>query len=648
MSDLQAAFRSRLAALVADGRATMPDGAHICDSVEKRADAIAAMCVDDLTAAVAAVVPPDLRPVVMSRLVERIDLVPWSRRASDVWMLAFSVSLALSSETNDPDDFDARDGWDAESTATLRELMRTRPHTLSLWLRKQGEDTTPETRRVLFAEAINATIPPTRHREVNAIVDRSDAKGCDPLTVRLVAWLFLDETAPERIAVTAARDALTREKGAIHADAERELSRAVADWLPRAPSPMVSVDVVDGVHPLDEALAALLEGMGGKGPDLARSVRDTAKRTPEDRAARWRLYADPLRVPRMLALCLWDGVRLALRYADDDVRSEAERRSKVPAPAIHPAPRLLLMGARSALADSVGGVRMDGAYMPPVALASVGERALSENAGKVVVILAAYLSREVWARWVRGEDRFDYVPLPYGRAALRAIGVEASEDDLDEAIEWLRAASFGGLPCIAAAPSEMVEDKRGRGRPEKRRMIHVGAPLAPMGLGSVYGHAGMTLPPELRFFSPVMDPAQTPLVGNRQTYARQRDFFALGIGGFLVERREEYAERGGIAIDPTMWRRALQARGLYHRTHHSLAEQVFGAYMGHREPGLPGLGPRAAVLVETTPGSGVYRLGPDFADQERVIINAADVSTAARRRRQKGIAARRRTRKGDS
>jgi hypothetical protein len=684
MTDLHEAFRARLAGLLADGRA-LPDAdlADLAASVEAHADAIAAAAAENLTGIVAGIVPEALRPAVTGRLVERIDLVPWpigvsstavaTTAVANLWTLTGAVTLAREAGEGIPDEDVDDEPVSAEDHAAIADAMRLRPLNLYRWftqlhyLDDDGEvqrvpdgfegRTLADHPQIIIgaAETIRGLIPPKKRAEVEAVIGRAlgRAPSVNDSIVRLVAWFFVDETRPERLAETAARTALDRTKGPVPAEALRELTRAVVDWLPRAPKPMAPVDVVDGVHPLDEALAALIGSMGDAGRQLADTVRDTTKKTPEERAARWRPMADPLRVPLILALSLWEGVRLALRYADDDARREGERRTTVPAATIHPAPRIVIMGARTARRTDDGGVQMEGAYLPPVALVSVGEQALSETAGKVVAPLAAHLAREAWDRWVRGVDRFDWIPLPAGRAALRAMGVDATEAELDESIEWLMNAKVGGMPCVLPSPPPQEADDgddaaRGRGRPEKKRIIVVGAPLAPMGLEHVYRDARMKLPPELRFFSPVMDPAQTPLIGNRQTHARQRDFFALGVGGFLIEHRDEYAERGGIAIEPTMWRRALQSRGLYHRSHHSLVEQMWDAYRGHREPGLPGIGPRAAVLVETVPGSGVYRLGPDFADQERVILNAAGASAKARQRRQKATAARRRTGRGDS
>jgi hypothetical protein len=656
-TSLHDGFRARIASLVEAGRA-IPAGSDLCDAVERDADAIATACADEATAAVDAVVPPDLRPAVLARLVERIDLVPWARSARDAWALAWSLDLMRGAVEDGPDDDVPPDEVATpEEAALIQAFMLAKPLALyPLWTRDHDQNATTH---VLFGAAIDAITPPKRRQEVDAIAARASAKTRerDPLTVRLVAWLFLDEMAPEWLAETAAGAVLAEDakKGhnlATHPMALRELARRVEDVIPAAPKPTDDVDVVDGVQPLDEDLAGMVEGTGETGRKLAGVIRDTKKKTPEERAARWRPLVDPLRVPRILARALWDDVVSVVLRGDMEQEAHArERREKVPAPTMHPAPRSAILfaplgGWRTNRDGSLetGDVDKRRGYLPPVAMVSVGERALSSSAGKIVPTLAALLSREAWDRWVRGVDRFDWIAVPAGRNALHARGIDATEDELDEAIAWLQDLKVGGLPCIDASPppQEVMGDERHAGRPEKRRIVRVGAPLAPMGLESVYRDAGMVLPPELRFFSPVLDPAEAPLIGHRQTYARQRDFYALGIGSFFVEHREQYAERGGVRIDLQAWRRFLDARGIYHRSHHSLADQMWDAYRGHRKPGLPGIGPRAAVLVETAHGSGVYRLGPDFAEQERVIMNAAKRTAKRRRDSKKRGAAKRR------
>ena len=42
--------------------------------------------------------------------------------------------------------------------------------------------------------------------------------------------------------------------------------------------------------------------------------------------------------------------------------------------------------------------------------------------------------------------------------------------------------------------------------------------------------------------------------------------------------------------------------------------------------------PTGPVLIEAAPGTGVYRLGPDYGDAEQMILGAAKRSEAGRKR----------------
>jgi hypothetical protein len=314
MTTLHDGFRARVAALVERGRA-VTDAGNLCDAVARDADAVAMACAEEATAAVDVVVPPDLRPAVLARLVERIDLVPWARSASDVWALAWSIDL-MRGAVEDHDSHN--DGATPEQAAWAQAVMLSEPLFLHrVWARHHDQNATTH---ALFGAAIDAITPPKRRQEVDAIAARDSAKTKerDPLTVRLVSWLFLDEMAPERLAVTAARATLgsVGDDLAKHPTALRELSRRVEDALVKAPLASDDVEVIDGIQPLDEALAALVEQCGPAGRKLAAEIRASTK-TPEERAARWRPMADPLRVPRILARTLWsDVVRPQLQRLD--------------------------------------------------------------------------------------------------------------------------------------------------------------------------------------------------------------------------------------------------------------------------------------------------------------------------------------------
>ena len=392
---------------------------------------------------------------------------------------------------------------------------------------------------------------------------------------------------------------------------------------------------------LDEALASLLSTIGKAGTLLAGEVRTASKkRSVAENAARWTTTADRPRVARLLAKTLWADVVVPI------IEERQRRRKIIPATTIHPVVRTALMNAPTGRINqqkdrSVDFGVEDGqrrGHLPPVALVSVGEQALRIEGDRlrIVIPLAAWLARQAYDRWCRGESRFDWIPLPSGRDALRMhLGSDVKEAELDDALSWLQDLKVGGLPCIDASPppEDFAADyANGRGgRPEKRRIIRVGAPLAPMGLESVYRDAKMVLPPELRFFSPVLSPVDAPVTGDRRTNARQRDFYALGLGAFLIERREEYAENGGIRIDKADWRRHLKSAGIYHRSHQSLADDMLEAYLNPKPATLFRAG--SPVLQETAPGSGVFRLGDDFQEQELVITQAAAQTASARKRR---------------
>ena len=346
-------------------------------------------------------------------------------------------------------------------------------------------------------------------------------------------------------------------------------------------------------------------------------------------AASWEFWLHEDSHPRIydyLALALWADV----------LRPQLERETQLVAPAmpmwlartIAAAPR-----AESIIEDRGAIVFADRNWRytaPPAALADVARGALDEGARRAAATVAAYLAIAAWRQLRAGVERFDYVPIPAGRNVLRVtLGAELTEGDLDAALEWLHGFHVGGWPCVVGVYAEKVQPKGG-GRPAKARVVHVGAPLAPHCIENVYLQAGVTLPGELRWYSPVLPPANAPLVGDHRTRERQRAAFALGLGAVLIERREEYADRGGVRLADL--RRPLERLGIYHRSHKSLVDDVLGAWRTEpTRPLLPEL-PTGAVLVETARGSGIYRLGPDYPEAERMILGAAERSSQGRAR----------------
>lgn len=346
-------------------------------------------------------------------------------------------------------------------------------------------------------------------------------------------------------------------------------------------------------------------------------------------AASWGFWLHEDSHPRIydyLALALWVDV----------LRPQLEREARVPTPAIPvwmahsltAAPR-----AESIIEDRGAIVFADRNWRytaPPAALADVARGALVEEARRAVATVAAYLAIAAWRQLRSGVERWDYVPISAGRDALRGtFGADLTEANLDAALEWLQEFYVCGLPCVAGVYAEKVQPKGG-GRPAKARVVHVGLPLAPHSIERVYLQAGVTLPSELRWYSPVLPPANTPLVGDHRTHERQRAAFTLGLGAVLIERRGEYADRGGVRLSDL--RRPLMRLGIYYRTHKSLVDDVLGAWLTEPSPPLLPELPTAPVLIETTPGSGLYRLGPDYVDAHQMILGAAGLSGAGRLR----------------
>lgn len=349
--------------------------------------------------------------------------------------------------------------------------------------------------------------------------------------------------------------------------------------------------------------------------------------------ASWEFWLHEDSHPRIydyLAWALWEDV----------LRPQFEREERLLAPAlpvwlartIVAAPR-----AKSITTERGAVVLTDGDWRytaPPAALADVARGALSEDARRAAATLAAYLALAAWRQLRAGVERWDYVPIPAARNALRAVfGADLEERELDAALEWLSGFCVHGWPCVAGVHAEKTQPPGG-GRPAKGRVVHVGLPLAPHSIENVYIQAGVTLPGELRWYSPVLPPANAPLVGDHRTRERQRAAFALGLGAVLIDRREEYADRGGVRLNDL--RRPLMKLGIYYRSHKSLVDDLLGAWL--REPKSPLLPemPTAPVLVETTPGAGIYRLGPDYPDAERMILDAAGLSAAGRSRTGRG------------
>jgi len=317
----------------------------------------------------------------------------------------------------------------------------------------------------------------------------------------------------------------------------------------------------------------------------------------------------------------------------------ARREEKAPAILIGLSNLVLGAGARARVETDAGGVttmRADGwtTMIPAAAALTAAREVLTARKALAVGAMMAYLVTEVHRRWQAGENRFDYVPVPAGRNAIGDVtGAKLDEAEIDAAIEWLMAARAAGWPFVVGVQEQKWQPPGG-GRPAKGRLVHVGAPLAPQSLDRVYNQSGLTLPADLRWVAPVLPPTHVPPVGNRRTRGRQRLAFTLGLGAALVGLRDRYAERGGIELDDL--RRPLLDLGIYHRARHSLVDDILDAWRTPPErPLIPGL-PTAPALVESPPGSRIYRLGPDYEDAHQLILREAKRTEEGRARQKKG------------
>ena len=136
-------------------------------------------------------------------------------------------------------------------------------------------------------------------------------------TLARIGHLYLQHLSPEALARRAALQVLTDVNMTGDATAARELERAVLDRMTLHPLPTFDAamgigDDVNGVYPLDEKLAVILEGVGDGGRALASEVRTTASAQPDvprfRKGLRWVLGEEPMRVPRLLAKALWVDV----------------------------------------------------------------------------------------------------------------------------------------------------------------------------------------------------------------------------------------------------------------------------------------------------------------------------------------------------
>lgn len=287
----------------------------------------------------------------------------------------------------------------------------------------------------------------------------------------------------------------------------------------------------------------------------------------------------------------------------------------------------------------------DGTTRAAAAQVHLAERALGDTAPPGVVPLAAYLATVCYQQHRLGLDEASAksVAIPStSRDSLRPFGIETPAE-LRAALDWLQATSIGdprfdSWTCVTghgqAGDGRRSSAKGGR-PPRPGYVVDVGYPLAPFAasrLRDTFAAHGMTPPPSLGFFAPVLPVELAPPAAPNSygpTRKRQLDAYCMALPLVLMERREEYAERG-ILLDDL--RAPLRKVGIYSRGKGdtSLFDSLRDVWMATPEPAL--FTTRTSpVLVPVEPGSTRYRLGPDYADADGMIVDAAGFTEQQRK-----------------
>ena len=367
------------------------------------------------------------------------------------------------------------------------------------------------------------------------------------------------------------------------------------------------------------------------------AVRAHVEEHPED-------WEPPGRIVR-LALALWEA---------GGVREKWRPRARSHVPTLHGTVlAMVTQGTREPGEDGsiIRRAARDELLAPvPAALHAVITGELTVNAD--VALVTAALVREVWSQWMRYADEPRVVTFDSGRAALRKAGLPDDVDRVERALNTLNGISvMNGDDKRAVSEPLVISHGRSNqhnpagGRPAHVLVVHVGFALAPYALARVCIDRGLTLPKEMRLTSGVLALDHVPRVGDQRTAHATRAALALGLPAWLMERREEYAERGGLALGPAdlkKWEAWSAPRfNLYVRTNHaSLPERVLeAARTGDKGRGRDAP-PLAAVSAEPWPGgpilaevNGRWRMRDD--GQHRLIVEAAETTREQRARRQR-------------
>ena len=393
-----------------------------------------------------------------------------------------------------------------------------------------------------------------------------------------------------------------------------------ADAEGRREALLETVNVDGEAHELlvfDARLADLLEELGQAG--WAAKVRSTPA---EERGRRW-IDLEKHKPLAAMAVCKAVWMRIQAERA-----ARAARLERVPVPTMH------ALTARVAMGLPTGGNTAElRTRAPGIVAFEAGEWA---RLGGAAGVLAAVLAQRGHRQWVEGSRTADKVEILASKEELARMGLgnhDRPGETLAQLLELLSSCRLvaagdpGNLSGALVLDWFVAERPRAgkAGRPSSVYVVTVGWPLMPTYTEAFAAERKLVLPRELRFYGPVLDPATCVLAGNRRTYQAQRLAWSIGAGQWLVSRREEYAERGGVQLDTL--RPFLTGMGLYHRSHASLADEVGEAW--RRKPVQLELGgPKEPLLVPT--GDGLFRLGPDYKEQEKLILAGADLTDRKR------------------
>jgi len=451
-------------------------------------------------------------------------------------------------------------------------------------------------------------------------------------TLALVGRALWQTTRPAELAALAAHivlDGAGAGELARHPTAHRTLAREVEDWLSRAPACSDEVEVVDGVHPLDEALAALLDSTGEAGRKLGGEVRGSSK-SPEDRARRWRPYVDPLRVPRLLARALWRDV----------VGPRVERMANpvgAPGLALHVATNLIGMSRRGTQPNLISpdradildhrGRRVGSLHLTPSIDASLVELTILGTLAATRFI-RFFLHRTYDQKHIQQLPDANRVDVEGGFPALAemigATGGKAAEE-LHAALDTLSAIRID-TPQGDGQVFGYFHHKAARNRRARLEMHGMG-PFTPDYIGRTL--AGYRGDARHKYLVPVPLPELLPpLSGKRNDHAAQAHLQVLVLREMRI-RAVEMVETGAVEIGPRRWDELRDEAAVPKST----LPTVLTAYMTGDKEGRPAF--LQAPTVER------YALTEPYKQERDAILQAGEAMRAGAKGGRKAAASKR-------